>query len=199
MHACVQRKKYQLAEQLFLEMRKLGLRPSKYTYDGFVKTVIAGKGIAYAIKVIEAMERRGIEPTNGTLAALSVGCSKTLQLDLAEDFLERISDTQLNYRHACNTLLAGCKIMNEPERAVRILAKMKRMNIKPNHRTYEILFSLFGNINVPYEVGNVLSHVDVSKRISIIEMDMLSNEIEHSFVSMKNLMASPPKCNLCLS
>jgi hypothetical protein len=57
------------------------------------------------------MERRGIEPTNGTLAALSVGCSKTLQLDLAEDFLERISDTQLNYRHACNTLLAGCKIM----------------------------------------------------------------------------------------
>jgi hypothetical protein len=80
-------------------------------------------------------------------------------------------------------------LQNEPERAVRILAKMKRMNIKPNHRTYEILFSLFGNINVPYEVGNVLSHVDVSKRISIIEMDMLSNEIEHSFVSMKNLVS----------
>jgi hypothetical protein len=38
--------------KLSFQMRKLGLRPSKYTYDGFVKTVIAGKGIAYAIKVV---------------------------------------------------------------------------------------------------------------------------------------------------
>jgi hypothetical protein len=86
-------------------------------------------------------------------------------------------------------LIVQLLLQNEPERAVRILAKMKRMNVKPNRRTYEILFSLFGNINIPYEEGNVLSHVDVSKRISIIEMDMLSNEIEHSFVSMKNLVS----------
>jgi hypothetical protein len=70
-----------------------------------------GLSYVHIFSQIEAMEGRGIEPTNGTLAALSVGCSKTLQLDLAEDFLERISDTQLNYRHACNTLLAGCEIM----------------------------------------------------------------------------------------
>ncbi|KAK3133595.1 hypothetical protein QOZ80_6AG0538470 [Eleusine coracana subsp. coracana] len=188
MHACVRPRKFQLAEQLFVEMRKLGLQPSKYTYDGLVKTVIAGKGIAYAIKVIEAMERRGLEPYNDTLALLSVGCSKTLQLGLAEEFLERISYTRLKYIHAFNALLVGCDIMNEPERAVHVLAKMFRMNMKPNCRTYELLFSLFGNVNVPYEKGNVLSKLDVSKRISIIEMDMLSNKIQHSFVSMKNLI-----------
>ncbi|XP_066392534.1 pentatricopeptide repeat-containing protein At1g76280-like [Miscanthus floridulus] len=60
--------------------------------------------------------------------------------------------------------------------------------MKPTLRTYELLFSLFGNVNVPYEEGNVLSHVDVSKRISIIEMDMFNNGIQHSFVSMKNLI-----------
>ncbi|KAG8049901.1 hypothetical protein GUJ93_ZPchr0009g1135 [Zizania palustris] len=134
------------------------------------------------------MKRRGIAPYDDTLAALSIGNSKNLQLDLAEDFLARISKLQPKYIHVFNALLAGCDIMNEPERAIRILAEMKHLNVKPNLRTYELLFSLFGNINVPYEQGNVISHVDVSKRISIIEMDMLNNEIRHSFVSMKNLI-----------
>ncbi|KAL6844844.1 hypothetical protein ACP4OV_025503 [Aristida adscensionis] len=188
MHACIQLKNCQLAEQLFLEMHKLGLRPSRFTYDCFVKTVISGGGLAHAIEVIESMERRGIGLYNDTLAALSAGYSKDLQLDLAEDFLERISEIQPKHIHAFHALLSGCEIMNEPERAVQVLAKMKHVNMKPTLRTYELLFSLFGNVNVPYEEGNVLSHVDVSKRIRIIEMDMLNNDIQHNFVSMKNLI-----------
>jgi hypothetical protein len=35
-----------------MQMQKIGLQPSNFTYDGFVKTVIAGKGIAYANKVV---------------------------------------------------------------------------------------------------------------------------------------------------
>ena len=68
---------------------------------------------------------------------------------------------------------------------------MKHLDLKPDIWTYEILFSLFGNVNVPYEEGNMLSHADVSKRISIIEMDMLNHGIQHSFVSMKNLVCLP--------
>ncbi|OQU89650.1 hypothetical protein SORBI_3002G235200 [Sorghum bicolor] len=137
---------------------------------------------------IKAMERRGIGLYSDTLAALSVGHSNSSQLDLAEELLERISEIKPKHIHAINALLSGCAIMNEPERAVRILAKMKHVNMKPTLRTYELLFSLFGYVNVPYEEGNVLSHVDVSKRISIIEMDMFNNGIQHSFVSMKNLI-----------
>ncbi|WVZ65285.1 hypothetical protein U9M48_014679 [Paspalum notatum var. saurae] len=188
MLGCVQFNHCQLAEQLFVEMLKLGLQPSKFTYNAVVSAAIARKGIADAIKMIEVMERRGIKPDNSTLSDLSVGCSKCLQLDLAEFFLEKISQIQPKHTHAFNSLLSGCQIMNEPERAVRILGKMKRVNLKPTLRTYELLFSLFGNVNVPYEEGNVLSHVDVSKRISIIEMDMLNNELGHSFLSLKNLI-----------
>jgi hypothetical protein len=92
-------------------MQRIGLQPSKFTYDGFIKAVMVGKGVAYAIKVIEAMERRGIEPYNDTLAALSVGSSRSLQLNLAEDFLARISKPQPKYIHAFNALLAGCDMM----------------------------------------------------------------------------------------
>lgn len=110
-HACVQLNNCQIAEQLLLEMQRIGLQPSKFTYDGFIKAVMVGKGVAYAIKVIEAMERRGIEPYNDTLAALSVGSSRSLQLNLAEDFLARISKPQPKYIHAFNALLAGCDMM----------------------------------------------------------------------------------------
>lgn len=53
------------------------------------------------------------------------------------------------------------------------------------------MFSLFANVNVPYEKGNMLSHADVARRIHLIEMDMLKNGIQHSFVSMKNLVLLP--------
>ena len=56
------------------------------------------------------MERRGIKPYNDTLAALSEGFSKDLQLDLAEDFLERISEIRPKHIRV-NALLSGCEIM----------------------------------------------------------------------------------------
>lgn len=33
-------------------MREVGLLPSRYTYDGFVKAVITGKGVTYGMKVV---------------------------------------------------------------------------------------------------------------------------------------------------
>jgi hypothetical protein len=60
---------------------------------------------------INAMERRGIEPYSDTLAALSEGHSNSLQLDLAEEFLERISEIKPKHIGSFNALLSGCAIM----------------------------------------------------------------------------------------
>ncbi|XP_020083577.1 pentatricopeptide repeat-containing protein At1g76280 isoform X1 [Ananas comosus] len=187
-HACARFNNCQLAEQLFLQMREVGLLPSRYTYDGFVKAVITGKGVTYGMKVVESMEKKNIELYNDTLAALSIGHSRNLDLDLAESCLEKLSDSLPKFINPFNALLAACDVMNEPERAVRIVARIKHFNIKLNIRTYELMFSLFANVNVPYEKGNMLSHADVARRIHLIEMDMLKNGIQHSFVSMKNLI-----------
>lgn len=82
-------------------------------------------------------------------------------------------------------------LQDEPERAVRVLAKMKSLKIKSDIRTYELLFSLFGNVNAPYENGNMLSKVDAAKRIHAIEMDMMKNGVQHSCISMENLVMLP--------
>lgn len=71
---------------------------------------------------------------------------------------------------------------------MKLLAKMKHLKILPDIRTYELLFSLFGNVNAPYEEGNMLSQVDTAKRINAIEMDMAKNGVQHSHLSMKNLV-----------
>lgn len=86
--------------------------------------------------------------------------------------------------------LSNQNLQNQPERAVRVFAKMRKIKILPDTRTYELLFSLFGTVNSPYEDSNLLSQVDVAKRINAIERDMTNNGVQHSQLSLKNLVSS---------
>lgn len=67
---------------------------------------------------------------------------------------------------------------------------MKQRNIAPDIRTYALLFRLFTNVNPPYEKGNLISQVEVVKRIQAIERDMVKNDIHHNYYSLKSLVNS---------
>lgn len=185
-YACAQTQNCGLAEQLILQMQNLGLEPSCHTYDGLIKAIVSDRGFSDGMEVLKTMQLRNLKPYDSTLAALSIGSSKALQLDLAESLLDQIS--RISYVHPFNAFLAACDTLDQPERAVPILSKMKQLKLQPNVGTYELLFSLFGNVNAPYEEGNMLSQVDVARRIKAIEMDMMNNGIQHSHLSMKNLL-----------
>lgn len=187
-HYCSQTGKWELAELLFLQMQALGVEPSPHTYDGLIKAVSHGRSLAYGLELMESMEIKGMKPCNDTLSHLSIEHSKNLKLNMAELLLKRISDNHPKYIHPFNAFLVACDIMDEPERAVKLLAKLKDLNIRPNIRTYEVLFSLFGNVNAPYERGNWPSHMHAAERIRHIEMDMKINGVQHSYASMKNLV-----------
>ncbi|XVF63548.1 hypothetical protein PTKIN_Ptkin09bG0095600 [Pterospermum kingtungense] len=186
LRACAQARDYGLAEQLMVLMQKLGLRPSSRTYDGFVRATIPTRGFSAGMKMLKVMEERNMKPHASTLAALSVQCSRALELDLAETLLDQVCECSHPYPY--NAFLRACDTMDQPERAVKLLAKMRQLKLQPDIRTYEQLFSLFGNVNAPYEEGNILSQVDSIKRIKAIEMDMAKNGVQHSHLSMKNLL-----------
>ncbi|CAN0877087.1 Pentatricopeptide repeat-containing protein At1g76280 [Linum grandiflorum] len=184
--ACAKTQNCGLAKQLMLQMQKIGIEPSSHTYDGLVKAFVLGEELTEGMDMLKLMQRKNLKPHDSTIAILSVGCSKSLELDLAEALLNELSDC--THPYPCNDFLAACDRLDQPERAVRMLAKMKKLNFKPDIRTYELLFSLFGNVNSPYEGGDMWSHMEVSKRINAIEMDMEKNGVQHSQTSMNNLL-----------
>ncbi|GAB2243561.1 hypothetical protein Droror1_Dr00023689 [Drosera rotundifolia] len=185
-HGCAQARNFLLAEKLFLQMQSLGLDPSCHTYDGFIRAIVRGKGFGDGIELVKKMEKHNLKPYSSTLATLAISCSRGLELGLAEALLNQMSESP--YPLPYNAFLEACDTLDQPERAVRMLAKMVNLKVKPDIRTYELLFSLFGNVNAPYEEGNMLSQVDVAKRIKAIEMDMMKNGVQHSQISMKNLL-----------
>lgn len=185
-HACGQSKNSELAEQLMLQMQNLGLPPSSHTYDGFIRAVAFPGAYEYGMTLLKVMQEQNLKPYNSTLATVSAYCSKAFQVDLAEHLLDQVSEC--SYAYPFNNLLAACDSLDQPERAVRVLARMKQLNLRPDMRTYELLFSLFGNVNAPYEEGNMLSQVDCCKRINAIEMDMVRNGLQHSPISTRNVL-----------
>ncbi|KAL8167681.1 hypothetical protein V2J09_009180 [Rumex salicifolius] len=186
MQACARSANSMLAEQLFLQMQNLGVDPTRYIFDGFLRAVILERGLHSGIEVLKLMQDRNIKPYDHTFTDLSVSCSKRMDLDLAELLLSETSECTDVYPY--NTFLAACRAVDKPERAVKMLAMMKRRKIKLNIKTYELLFSMFIHINAPYEEANMLSRVYAGRRMKAIEMDMLNNEIQHSQRSLKNLL-----------
>ncbi|KAF8023796.1 hypothetical protein BT93_F1088 [Corymbia citriodora subsp. variegata] len=179
---------HSLAEQLFRQMQNLGLQPSSRTYDGFIRAVVTERGFSDGLELLKTMQKQKLKPFDSTLATISVKCSEALELDFAEALIFQISECPHPYPF--NVFLAACNAVDQPERAVHVLAKMKQIQLQPNIQTYELLFSLFGTVNAPYEEGNMLSQVEAAKRIEAIEMDMAKNGVEHSLISLKNLLAA---------
>ncbi|XP_047324858.1 pentatricopeptide repeat-containing protein At1g76280 isoform X2 [Impatiens glandulifera] len=186
LHSCAQTSNSVLAEQLLFQMQNIGLEPSSSSYDGFIRAVVSNAGTHSGHEALNILQQKNLKPHDSTIAAIVVQCCKEMNLDLAEYLLNQISTKSHVYPY--NAFLEACDALDRPECAIRMLAKMKQIKIQPDIKTYELLFSLFGNVNAPYEEGNILSQVDVAKRINLIEVDMSKNGIPHTLSSVKNLL-----------
>ncbi|KAI3962724.1 hypothetical protein MKW92_022630, partial [Papaver armeniacum] len=186
LHACGQSANYELADHLFQQMHKLGVEPSCFTYDRYIKVVVMWKGVADGMEVLKAMKKKNLKPFGKTLANLSIGCCKILKLDLAEALLDQIVEAQY-LLYPCRAFLGACDDMDKPERAICVLAKMKKMKVKFDMDIYEHLYSLFVTVNAPYEKGDLLSRNEATERLKAIEKDMIVNGFQHSPRSIQNL------------
>ncbi|KAL6216337.1 hypothetical protein ACLB2K_009560 [Fragaria x ananassa] len=185
-YACGKLRNGGLAEQLVQQRQKLGFHITRFACDSLIRAIVPDRGFSRGMEILKSMQQRNLKPYDRTLATLSISCCRALELDLAETLLDQMS---IHARpHAFNAFLAAYDILDQPEHAVRMLAKMKHLQVTPNISTYEQLFSLFGNVNAPYEEGNMLSQVDAAKRIKAIEIDMASYGIQHSALSMNNVL-----------
>ncbi|KAK4480043.1 hypothetical protein RD792_013100 [Penstemon davidsonii] len=186
LEACASMRNVVLAEQLFSQMQNLGLEQTRFTYKAYIRALVSVKGFHDGLESLKVMQQKNIKPFDSTFAAISVGCSRALELDLAENLLDQIP--KCPYAYPYNALLEACDILDKPERAVRVFAKMKKRNVKLDIKTYGALIKLFGNVNARYEEGNLSSQIDVATRISVMEKDMMRHGIEHSHLSMQFML-----------
>ncbi|OMP03083.1 hypothetical protein CCACVL1_02610 [Corchorus capsularis] len=107
--ACAKAQDHELAEQLMVQMQTLGLQPSNYTYNCFVRACIIARGFSHGMEMLKKMEERNLKPLNATLAALSVQCSEALELDLAEALLDQACGCRYPYPY--NAFLKACAAM----------------------------------------------------------------------------------------
>ncbi|WCJ40402.1 Tetratricopeptide repeat (TPR)-like superfamily protein [Euphorbia peplus] len=190
-YECAQSQQPALAKLLMMQIQNLGLQPSSRIYDGFVRAVMSnrdiclGKRIKEGLEVLKVMKLRNLKPCNSTLATLSDACCEVSKLDVAEALLDQISNQS---PRPYNVFLRKCSTLDQPERAIHMWAKMKKLKIEPVVDTYALLFLLFGNVNAPYERGDELSWLDSAKRIDALEMDMARNGVQHNHVSIKCLL-----------
>lgn len=65
---------------------------------------------------LNIMRQKNMKPSDSTLAALSVSCSRGLQLDLAETFLDQVS--KCNHVNIFNEFLKACDtVVSRPSTA----------------------------------------------------------------------------------
>ncbi|KAL8141009.1 hypothetical protein V2J09_007030 [Rumex salicifolius] len=105
--ACARSANSILAEQLFLQMQNLGINPTRSIFDGFLRAVILERRPRSGIEVLKLMQDRNIKPYDHTFTALSISCSKRMDLDLAELLLSETSECTEVYPY--NTFLAACR------------------------------------------------------------------------------------------
>ncbi|KAJ9546543.1 hypothetical protein OSB04_019086 [Centaurea solstitialis] len=223
-----------------VQMQNLGIQPSRGAYDSLIRAVSRTRGFHDGMEVVlstrilrhcllKLMQEKNLKPLDSTFAALSISCSRGLELDLAEAFLNQMEKCERpnpynalfkaypdrdgngaglgrglvppspsplknprGFKRGSPSGNRGKSRGNGIDLNVGFmyLVKMKQLKVTPNINTYELLFSLFGNVNAPYETGNILSQAEVAKRIHALEDDMMRNGIQHSFISIRNLVSA---------
>lgn len=84
---------------------------------------------------LKKMQQKNLKPYDSTLASLSITCSKALQLDLAEAFLNQISECL--YPNPYNALLASCN-------------QLVSSNVKVQNKVMHFTILLFARLKLVY-------------------------------------------------
>ncbi|KAJ7551399.1 hypothetical protein O6H91_06G013400 [Diphasiastrum complanatum] len=182
---------HHLAESLFSEMRRMGLKTDVYTYNALLRAVVKGRGVEKGLQIVKAMKEDGVEIDSLTYSALVEGYCVTSELDKAEDLVQDMLNGKPNQRpssHTFNFIIDACASMDDPERALKIFGKMRAAQVSPDMCTYTALFSALGNVSAPYSGGDKWSHDELMHRIVAIETDMARNGLQHTRQSFTALM-----------
>ncbi|KAH0920244.1 hypothetical protein HID58_027904, partial [Brassica napus] len=158
----------------------------RWSFNDVIHACGQSKNSELAEQLMLQMQNLGLVPSSHTYDGFIRAVAFPGAYEYGMTLLKVMQEQNLKpYNSTLATVSAYCSKAFQVDLAEHLL---DQLNLRPDMRTYELLFSLFGNVNAPYEEGNMLSQVDCCKRINAIEMDMVRNGLQHSPISTRNVL-----------
>lgn len=138
-----------VAEELFSESQRLGVRPTTYLYNTVISKLSRARKAEQALRLFDAMRGANLRPSSVTYGAAINACVRTgdearatqlfAEMEAQPSFQPRVPpyNTMIQYYvHSCM----------DREKALQYYEKMQQAGVRPSAHTYKLLLDVWGSI-----------------------------------------------------
>lgn len=138
-----------VAEELFGESQRLGVRPTTYLYNTVISKLSRARKAEQALRLFDAMRSANLRPSSVTYGAAINACVRTgdearatqlfAEMESQQTFQPRVPpyNTMIQYYvHSCM----------DRDKALHYYEKMQQAGVRPSAHTYKLLLDVWGSI-----------------------------------------------------
>ncbi|WFD43919.1 hypothetical protein MPSI1_002584 [Malassezia psittaci] len=139
-----------VAEQLFSESQRLGVRPSTYLYNTVISKLSRARKAEQALRLFDAMRGANLRPSSVTYGAAINACVRTGDEARATQlFVEMESQPSFQPRVPPYNTMIQYYVHSQMDRdkALYYYEKMQQTGVRPSAHTYKLLLDVWGCIS----------------------------------------------------
>ena len=137
---CQENRHQEALNVIEVEMKNLGVRPSRSTFGAIIPGLIRGRHFSKALMMLDVMRTHGIPPSVLFFNLMIDGYIKTDQLALAQSLFERMKDAGIAPNNFTYNSLINAHLRNgEEQEAADLVSEMKRKGIDADEITHTSL------------------------------------------------------------
>ncbi|KAE8271198.1 hypothetical protein A4X09_0g1160 [Tilletia walkeri] len=160
-----------VAEELFDESQRLGVRPNVYLYTTVISKLSRARRISRALQLFDEMRKIGLRPSTVTYGAVINACVRSGDRDTALTlFSEMEADPKFKARvPPYNTMIQHFRDTKDRTQALFFYDKMTVQGVHPSSHTYKLLLDVHGTIEPvqPDEMEKVFEALSNERSIKV--------------------------------
>jgi pentatricopeptide repeat protein len=150
-----------VALELFLESRRLQVRPNVFLYNTLISKLSKARRAPLALEYFNEMKGLGLTPSAITYGSVINACCKTGDEATAVQLFDEMTRTVRNEIRVppYNTMIQFFVSRGNREAALKYFDALVRTGVKPTEHTYKLLLDAYGTIE-PVDTGYMMQVFD---------------------------------------
>ncbi|WFD20109.1 hypothetical protein MCAP1_002353 [Malassezia caprae] len=161
-----------VAEELFNESKRLGVRPTTYLYNTVISKLSRARKVDQALHLFEDMRATNLRPSSVTYGAAINACVRTgdearatalfAEMEQQPTFQPRVPPYNTMIQYYVHS------VMNR-EKALHFYEKMQQAGVRPSAHTYKLLLDAWGTIEPvePDRQQSVFARLSADRLVSV--------------------------------